>query len=257
LCGHYDDDSEDEWRMSNNERTNDLEQFHRSYLLQRQDDESDNECTADEQQEFYQQRVFRNEKKMGQSASSSYESGSSESDENDDNNDDDEWAQEEDFNGQNDFDNANWYGKMESSNRNSYKNGNKYSSKKNNGRKIFVSPTQRTAMIESGSTKICFSMEPVKQCPLGTFDETERKAWDFSDGSDNGYESDAQNNKKQQQKGGNKGWKTVQFACLDRSTSEARQLLREARLGEVLDMSNHRASLTESVPQSSGRCVRY
>jgi hypothetical protein len=33
LCGHYDDDSEDEFRMSNNELTNDIKSFHKSYSL--------------------------------------------------------------------------------------------------------------------------------------------------------------------------------------------------------------------------------
>jgi hypothetical protein len=41
LCGHYDDDTEDEYRTSNNELTDDLKTFHKSYSLQ------DNECRSD------------------------------------------------------------------------------------------------------------------------------------------------------------------------------------------------------------------
>ena len=31
LCGHYNDDSEDDFRMSNNELTRDIKSFHKSY----------------------------------------------------------------------------------------------------------------------------------------------------------------------------------------------------------------------------------
>jgi hypothetical protein len=41
LCGHYDDDSEDEFRMSNNELTSDLKSYHKSYSL------VDSNCRAD------------------------------------------------------------------------------------------------------------------------------------------------------------------------------------------------------------------
>jgi hypothetical protein len=41
LCGHYDDDSEDEFRMSNNELTSDLKSYHKSYSV------VDDECSAD------------------------------------------------------------------------------------------------------------------------------------------------------------------------------------------------------------------
>jgi hypothetical protein len=41
LCGHYDDDSEDEFRMSNNDLTWDIKSYHKSYSL------VDNECRDD------------------------------------------------------------------------------------------------------------------------------------------------------------------------------------------------------------------
>jgi len=41
LCGHYDDNTEDEYRMSDNENAKDIKSFHKSYSLQ------DNECRPD------------------------------------------------------------------------------------------------------------------------------------------------------------------------------------------------------------------
>jgi hypothetical protein len=236
LCGHYNDDSEDEWRMSNDERTDDLSKFHRSYSLFGQD----NECTAEEQQEFYQQRMFSNGKNIGRTSSSS----SSESDEQDD--DDDESNDWEDFNGQDREENF-W---------SSRSNRNDNYGRRDYNRRSKQNPVHQTAVMEAGSTKICFSMEPVQQCPRGTFDT--ENGWDSDDF---GYGSDEQLEKKNKRKNGSKGQqkdeKTVKFACLNRSTPEARELLRQARRGEVLDMSGHRASLTETVAQATGKCVLY
>ncbi|VDK56203.1 unnamed protein product [Anisakis simplex] len=43
ICGHYDDEARDEYRKADNELTNDLEQYHRSYLNR------DDECEIDEE----------------------------------------------------------------------------------------------------------------------------------------------------------------------------------------------------------------
>jgi len=59
LCGHYDDDSEDEFRMSNNELTSDIKSYHKSYSL------VDDECRKDSEdtynQEEYKQLKHRRE----------------------------------------------------------------------------------------------------------------------------------------------------------------------------------------------------
>jgi hypothetical protein len=59
LCGHYNDDSEDEFRMSNDELTSDLKSFHKSYSV------VDDECREDleethRQQEYKQLKHSRN-----------------------------------------------------------------------------------------------------------------------------------------------------------------------------------------------------
>jgi hypothetical protein len=59
LCGHYDDDQEDEFRMGNNELTSDIKSYHKSYSL------VDDECRQDSddtyQQEEYKQLKHRRE----------------------------------------------------------------------------------------------------------------------------------------------------------------------------------------------------
>jgi len=241
LCGHYDNSQDDEWRMSNNEHTEDLAQFHRSYSLLTKED-----CTADDQQEFYQQRMFKSGKKIGRTSSESSESASSESDENDD---DSSWSGRGDSNERNDE--GFWGFGAGKSSRN-------YQPSKSGNKRRLQDPVHQTAVMESGSNKICFSMESVKKCPRGTFETTEMSSWNVA-ADDQGYSSnsekkpEARNYKRQQAK----ETKTVKFACLSRSSFEAREFLRRARRGEILDLSAHRASLTESVGQVTGKCVRY
>jgi hypothetical protein len=90
-----------------------------------------------------------------------------------------------------------------------------------------------------GSSKVCFSMEPVKKCPRGSYPA--------SQDSDNGYESST---------GQEKNGKKVKFTCMNRSSDETRRLLRESRRGEVLDVSEHQASMTEFVEEPK-KCLRY
>jgi hypothetical protein len=85
LCGHYDDQADNDLRMGNNEQTDDLRQFHRSFSLK------DDQCTEDDQEDFYGQQ---NEKKFGRVDVDrrSMKRANQDEDENDfDNNDDIEW----------------------------------------------------------------------------------------------------------------------------------------------------------------------
>jgi hypothetical protein len=86
--------------------------------------------------------------------------------------------------------------------------------------------------------KICFSVQPVKQCPEGTSpaDENNSSSEDYS--------------QKQQ------GDKKMQFACLSRSSSQARRLQRQARQGVIVDVSSQSPSFVESVQQPT-QCVAY
>jgi len=60
LCGHYDDERRDELRMPNNEMASDVREFHRSYVLSKDD------CDKEELENFY----GRNKFEMSQSSES-------------------------------------------------------------------------------------------------------------------------------------------------------------------------------------------
>jgi hypothetical protein len=53
LCGHYNDDSEDVFRMANNENTQDMKEFHRSYSVM------DDECREDFEETHRRERYER------------------------------------------------------------------------------------------------------------------------------------------------------------------------------------------------------
>jgi hypothetical protein len=60
LCGHYNDDSEDDFRMSNNELTSDIKSFHKSYSV------VDDECREDLEETHRQQeyKQLKNSRKF-------------------------------------------------------------------------------------------------------------------------------------------------------------------------------------------------
>jgi hypothetical protein len=284
LCGHYDGESQNEWRMNNNEETDDLAQFHRSYSLQQDED-----CSAAEQNEFYQQnKMFKKQRSssMADSSSSSSESNENDDDDQDENEynknrSDDEDNQQNDWD--NEWDNENFEGnnynefkRRQNNNKNSRWGKNSYRQQWNNnqnqnGNCLFGNcrskqqqkPTQQTAVMEVGSSKICFSMEPVKQCPRGTYptsSSSNNQNCDC-DGQKNGNKKDQKKNcncddNNQDYQNQKTIPKKVKFACLNRSSSEARQLLNEARRGQVLDMATHQPSLTETVQQPT-KCASY
>jgi hypothetical protein len=86
-------------------------------------------------------------------------------------------------------------------------------------------------------------MEPVKRCPRGSYP--------VSQDSDLGYERSSESKRGQQKNG-----KKVKFSCMNRSSDGAHRLLRDAHRGEVLDMSEHQASMTEFVEEPN-MCLRY
>jgi hypothetical protein len=217
LCGDYNGDSQNEWRMADNELTSDLGRFHRSYSLLQQ--EEDGECTADAQQEFYTgHKAFKknNNKKNYNDDSSSSSEESNEWDNTENNSQEDE----DSFNNN---DSSEWFSSSNRNNNKRRKNGNNGSF--NSPRNYRWAPQLRTEVKEIGN-KVCFSMEPVKQCPPQAYNNGESKM------------------------------KRVTFACLSRSSPSVKNMLREARLGEILNMGGHKPSLTEPVFEHS-KCEAY
>jgi len=177
LCGHYDDDSEDEFRMGNNELTSDLKSFHKSYSLLNDDCSTDLE-ESHREKEYKQLKGRRN-----------YDSSSEGSDEK---NDSEEKKQER---------------------RRRVNDNNE------------IDPIEKTETMEYNH-KICFSVKPVKSCP------------------ENSYPGKTKEMK-------------VGFACLDRSSSEARRLLRDAqRTDKPIRLPSTKPSFVETITVPSA-CEAY
>jgi hypothetical protein len=101
---------------------------------------------------------------------------------------------------------------------------------------FFAAPVHKTKVIERHH-EVCFSTRPVKQCPRGTV-PSDRTTSDF------GSNSSEENNNDQEQTQEN----SVSFVCMNRSSSEARQLLRQSRQGQrVLNVDGKGHSYMEKV----------
>jgi len=178
MCGHYDGESEGEFRRADNQETEDMEEFHRSFLSR------DEECDVEEQR-LSEKKNYKKYEKFEKSEESSEES----------------------------------YNESPFEKNNSYE---KYEQEED---KETVEPIEKTRVIEY-SGRVCFSKQPVPECPRKTYEK----------------ESETKEMK-------------VKFACLERSSSEARRLLRESRR-EILSIESLPHSFVETltVPKA---CVVY
>jgi hypothetical protein len=276
LCGHYNDQAGDDWRMPNDEPTDDLAQFHQSFTIpqsQEQQQQGQNgECTQEGQKQFYaanaqkfqqqsaemQQRRQRQQQlqKNGgyNSAGSIYSNEGSDyygqQNSNSMGNSDEEQDNEE----------QSWWGQPQKSSNNRWANNNNQQQRRNGGRQQqngsngsqqqqgsseeTEQPVKKTKVIEY-SHMICFSTKPVKQCPQGTQPSA----------SDNQQQQISSTEQQQQQQQQN--MKKVPFACMPRSNVNARRLQRQARQGQVLtEQELPTPSFSETVKQPTN-CVRY
>jgi len=137
LCGHYNDDGEDEFRMADNRHTTDLKEFHRGYTLQ------DDKCRTD-MEEVYGKESYEREdsqKKKNRWDDESDEDSSSEEKE--------KKSRRGDENKKRDHEDK------------KRDNGDK---KRDNGDK--KRPIEKTDVMEYNH-KVCFSANPIKECPRG------------------------------------------------------------------------------------------
>lgn len=244
LCGHYDDEADNELRMANSENTRDVEQFHRSYTLRNSQDE---DCANEDQDAFYK---TNNKKFRGGLVSSNDEDEMNVNGGDDD--DEDEYnflpkgqrggrqqqQQEQDQSDEDDWQAGAYHTDGSSSEEDQWgrhnSRANKRWMKKMGGRRHqqqqqedSEGPVPSTKVLEY-SHKVCFSVSPVMQCPPGS------------------YPTSGQDEIK----------KKIQFACLSRADSEARQMQRQASKGVIVDMSRHNPSFVENVTQPT-RCEVY
>jgi hypothetical protein len=130
LCGDYNDEDNQEFRKADNEITDDLEQFHRSYLHQ------DSECEMDEQQ-----LTDKNQYKYRQM----------------------QWEREEQQLSYRQQDREE-YNDYEDEERQQYEQD----SKKLVRSRREQEPVEKTKVLENGH-ELCFSKRPVKTCPPHTY----------------------------------------------------------------------------------------
>ncbi|KAI1725330.1 lipoprotein amino terminal region domain-containing protein [Ditylenchus destructor] len=262
LCGHYDDQKDDEWRMADNQLTGDLKKFHRSYSVR--NGVNDEDCSSDEQNNFYSESNHgkfrqisrdsdedmenqkdnedefnffgsdrkRNNRKNGEN------NAEKQVDEENDNEDEIQWqagayhtdgsSSEEDQWGHH-----NTMKRLKKAKQNKYKGLiHKEKNKQRNPAYADV-PISATKVLEYAH-KVCFSMNPVMQCPPGTH-----------------RAGLLQSNEEQQNE-----TKPVKFACLPRSDSQTRRMDHQVRHGEILDMSDYTLSFMHNIREPSS-CVVY
>jgi len=274
LCGHYDDnsDSENELRMGNNEPTKDLQQFHRSFSL------GDEECSTNDQDEFYGQSnkgMFSMESSEfngnanwpdQDSSSAGYgdrngnqrqQGNNGEEEEDDEEQEDDSWwgqsKQKSWSSASNKRQGIRQSNRQQQRQQQRGRQGqNSNSQDETIGSQETEEPVQKTKVLEYNH-EICFSSQPVKQCPEGTSPvENQRQSSGYGTDEDEERQQPSGQSQQQQQRGG----KSVPFICLERSSLEARRLQRQARRGVNVDTSGHQPSFTKPVKVPSA-CIRY
>lgn len=210
LCGHYDDASNDENEllMANNEIASSFAQFHRSYSLSNSYDNDDKLCNSQELDKFYEE----NSNKFGYLNEMEEEEEEKE----------EKWGEERfdgnfDENKENKYFYNNWEQQQEEWTENEEEENNNENNQHKkqlatNSLKRRLLPILKTKIIEM-ENDICFSKQPIKQCPMGTYPT----GWEYNN------ENEEENNEK------HFTTKNIQFICMPRSDSEARYLLKQNR----------------------------
>ncbi|KAI1715752.1 lipoprotein amino terminal region domain-containing protein [Ditylenchus destructor] len=217
LCGHYDDQAGDEWRMANGQETDDLQQFHRSYSLRNQEDESQNDddftgaklSRKNQKYDESSQQDEENEEEDSQWQAGAYHTDGSSSEE-------DQWGRQDSQKRQK---MSMLKKKVSLKKKNQQKHGNAADQDDSE------EPIQTTKVLEYGH-QACFSVKPVKQCPRGTSPADEQQ-------SDN-----------------------AKFVCLNRSDPETRRMLQNARRGKIVDTSRLQPSSVNAIREPT-RCIVY
>jgi hypothetical protein len=140
LCGHFDGEQTDEFRTADNELTEDVEKFHRSFFHQDEECQINEQIVDDEKEYEFQPYVWEQEEEKEQYRRY-YE--------NEDSQEDDEESREEN---------------REESREDEYRRDllkNKFSQR-------VQRPRLATKVVESAH-EICFSTKPVPECPSTTY----------------------------------------------------------------------------------------
>jgi len=257
--------------MSNNQQTSDLDQFHRSFSIQ-----DNQECSEQERDDFYKQhkgkfQVDQRQKSRRNSQQGKWANGDDNEGYYSDINASHINSQEEGYNRrirntgsssssqqQDRSEEQSWWGLEKQQQRPSWRRQEQQKQQQKGqgmqSQEYSEEPVKRTKVIEYNNM-ICFSTQPVKQCPEGTHPAQQQQDQQQQQGNDYSGSSQEQQQRGQQQQQ-QPGQKKMQFSCLPRSSIEARRLQRQARQGAVVDVSSYTPSFVENVKQPQ-RCVRY
>ncbi|KAI6209112.1 hypothetical protein M3Y96_00186500 [Aphelenchoides besseyi] len=201
LCGHYNDEDEDVFRTNDNQLSNSIKEFHRSFTFKNE------ECEEDELNKFYEQkgREFETKPRKQQKPSRAYNLWTNE-DLYDTNDDEDQWQ----------------------SSSEQLKEKSKFKRKITVGKKrLDIKPISRTESMEYNH-KICFSTKPVKGCPRGTTPDDEAETQSTS----------------------------VEFFCLERTSTDARRLLRQVRQDSLIDTAGRPVAFNQNIDQPT-KCLAF
>jgi len=230
VCGHYNLDSEDTLRKEDNTLASSMKEFHSSYLYR--GEEQDSECTQSAQQKFNELKEEEYHKRSKFSSSNSDENGSDELVADMEKKSQRMQSQPEESHEQQ---------KKGKKQRKQKKDEDNVSLKSNEDTSISseferqykkIKPIRKTVVVEE-QDMICFSIQPQKACPRGSTPILE-DAW-------------AQNeNSAEQGKG-----PEVEFYCQPRSSSKARELVRELRSKDIAsDLQTMQSNKRMPVPQA-------
>ena len=100
---------------------------------------------------------------------------------------------------------------------------------------------------------ICFSKQPIKQCPMGTYPT----GWGYENEEEENTEEKQMNEQQKQQQLNNQHFttKNIHFICMARSDSEARHLLHQYRqmsgINNQLDLNSYKqhSSIVEQIQE--------
>jgi len=239
LCGNYDGEKQDEFRTAQNELTDDLQTFHKSYLYTK------DECEQDES-------MMRDKKNYEKFESIELETSSSEEEEHYEQ-EDKEWNDKQSTSQSSEQSNEQkdktykksalktksyrneqlekaWYSEEESNeNQKSSSSEESYESDDFEQKKRdTMKPVTRTHVLEKTS-EVCFSTKPVKTCPKETFEHKTEKI-------------------------------DIEYVCVPRDHSAVRKLLAQARKTVVPEQTLRNIESTQLVQRSLEQprlCVAY
>jgi hypothetical protein len=207
ICGHWDGNMQNEWLLPNGEIAANAEQFHRAYTISSAlSTETVDDCADEAREQFYTEQG--NSIQFGGNAENNGQTGGNAP-------------------------------KQQGKERNSYNDSSNGGAKQKWNE---IEAQQHTVVMEYAH-QLCFSLKPVKQCPIGSFASSTSPSTDNDSKSNN---KNAMEPKKLR----------VPFTCLERGSLEAKRLKQRIQRNQRVELNEYPASFQEMVVVPE-RCIQY